>query len=266
MSTWEPCPTLRKSLGISHLLVSQVSGKIIHLCPCHGVLGCPPGDSIFLWISEFWVWEPAQDQTVDQRHAFLPWWLLSTWSSMFYFFWLCRLGNVLTGWPSVLYLLKPCSINHLYSPLRIETFGCPFIKMINPGLPQWLTGKESRLPMQETWVWLLIREDPACHGATKPMGHNFWACALERGSCKCWATRCNYWSARPPEPVLHTKRHHCRAQALRLQRPPPTTATEKPARQRRPSTAKTKLIQSPPSGISYFRISTSLLFSGYPAL
>ena len=175
-------------------------------------------------------------------------------------------GQCAPGWPSVLYLLKPCSINHLYSPLRIETFGCPFIKMINPGLPQWLTGKESRLPMQETWVWLLIREDPACHGATKPMGHNFWACALERGSCKCWATRCNYWSARPPEPVLHTKRHHCRAQALRLQRPPPTTATEKPARQRRPSTAKTKLIQSPPSGISYFRISTSLLFSGYPAL
>ena len=50
------------------------------------------------------------------------------------------------------YLLKPCSINHLYSPLRIETFGCPFIKMINPGLPQWLTGKESGLPMQETRV------------------------------------------------------------------------------------------------------------------
>ena len=175
-------------------------------------------------------------------------------------------GQCAPGWPSVLYLLKPCSINHLYSPLRIENFGCHFIKMINPDLPQWLTGKESRLPMQETWVWLLIREDPACHGATKPIGHNFWACALERGSCKCWATRCNYWSARPPEPVLHTKRHHCRAQALRLQRPPPTTATEKPARQRRPSTAKTKLIQSPPSGISYFRISTSLLFSGYPAL
>ena len=29
--------------------------------------------------------------------------------------------------------------------------------------------------------------DPKCHGATKPGGHNYWACALELWSC-------NYWS------------------------------------------------------------------------
>ena len=33
--------------------------------------------------------------------------------------------------------------------------------------------------MQGTWVRALIREDPTCHGATKPMRHNYWACALE---------------------------------------------------------------------------------------
>ena len=28
------------------------------------------------------------------------------------------------------------------------------------GLPWWLSGKKFRLPMQETWVWSLAREDP----------------------------------------------------------------------------------------------------------
>ena len=37
---------------------------------------------------------------------------------------------------------------------------------------QWL---RIRLPMQGTWVWSLLREDPTCHGATKPVRHNYWA-------------------------------------------------------------------------------------------
>ena len=36
--------------------------------------------------------------------------------------------------------------------------------------------------MQEARVWSLVQEDPMCNGATKPMGHNYWACALEPGS------------------------------------------------------------------------------------
>ena len=35
------------------------------------------------------------------------------------------------------------------------------------------------LPMHNPLVW----EDPTCHGATKPVCHNYWACALEHGSC-----------------------------------------------------------------------------------
>ena len=46
-----------------------------------------------------------------------------------------------------------------------------------------------RLPMQGTRVWALVREDPTCHGATKPVCHNYWACALE-------PVRHNYWSPR----------------------------------------------------------------------
>ena len=30
----------------------------------------------------------------------------------------------------------------------------------------------------ETQVQSLIREDPTCHEATKPVDHNDWACAL----------------------------------------------------------------------------------------
>ena len=44
---------------------------------------------------------------------------------------------------------------------------------------QWL---RIRLPMQGTRVRSLVREDPTCHGATKPMRHNYGACALEPAS------------------------------------------------------------------------------------
>ena len=39
--------------------------------------------------------------------------------------------------------------------------------------------------MQGTWVRAL--EDPTCRGATKPVCHNYWACALEPTSHNYWA-------------------------------------------------------------------------------
>ena len=33
--------------------------------------------------------------------------------------------------------------------------------------------------MQETWIQSLIQEDPTYCRATKPIHHNYWACALE---------------------------------------------------------------------------------------
>ena len=36
--------------------------------------------------------------------------------------------------------------------------------------------------MQGTRVWALVREDPTCRGATQPVSHNYWACALEPAS------------------------------------------------------------------------------------
>ena len=54
---------------------------------------------------------------------------------------------------------------------------------------------------RETWIWSLIREDPTCLGASQPVRHNSWACALELGK----------YSSEPMslEPVLHNKRSHC---------------------------------------------------------
>ena len=49
---------------------------------------------------------------------------------------------------------------------------------------QWL---RIYLPMQGTWVRALVQEDPTCYGATKPVHHNYWACALEPASHNYWA-------------------------------------------------------------------------------
>ena len=54
------------------------------------------------------------------------------------------------------------------------------------------------------------REDPTCHGATKPVRHNYWACALEPMSHNYWARALepmshNYWAL---EPMLHNKGSH----------------------------------------------------------
>ena len=59
-----------------------------------------------------------------------------------------------------------------------------------------------RLPMQETRVQSLVQEDPTCHGATKSVSHNYWACAIETGIHNCW-------SLCALQPVLH-KRSHCK--------------------------------------------------------
>ena len=63
--------------------------------------------------------------------------------------------------------------------------------------------------MQGTRVRAVVWEDPTCCGATKPVHHNYWACALE-------PTSHNY-SAHVPqllkpvrlEPVLRNKRSRC---------------------------------------------------------
>ena len=59
---------------------------------------------------------------------------------------------------------------------------------------QWL---RIRLPMRGTQVRALVREDPTCRGATKPVRHNYWACVPQLLKPTCL------------EPMLRNKRSHC---------------------------------------------------------
>ena len=71
---------------------------------------------------------------------------------------------------------------------------------------QWL---RIHLPTQGTRVRSLVQEDPTCHGATKPMCHNYWACALEPTSHNYWACEPQLLKPTRLEPVLLNKRSHC---------------------------------------------------------
>ena len=70
---------------------------------------------------------------------------------------------------------------------------------------QWL---RIRLPMQGTQVHALVWEDPTCRGKTKPVRHNYWACALEPSSHNYWAHVPQLLKLTRLEPVLLNKRHH----------------------------------------------------------
>ena len=68
---------------------------------------------------------------------------------------------------------------------------------------QWL---RTRLPMQGTRVQALVQEDPTCHGATKPVRHNYWACALEPVSHNYWAHVPQLLKPARLEPVLRNEK------------------------------------------------------------
>ena len=53
-------------------------------------------------------------------------------------------------------------------------------------IPVWDFQRLRLLLMQETWLWSVVQEDLTCHGAIKPVFHNYWACALEPTSYNHW--------------------------------------------------------------------------------
>ena len=63
--------------------------------------------------------------------------------------------------------------------------------------------------MQGTRVRALVREDPTCCGAAKPVHHNYWACALEPVSHNYRARMPQLLKPTRLEPVLLNKRSHC---------------------------------------------------------
>ena len=147
--------------------------------------------------------------------------LLSGWDSCQDFFHTCPQtlsASLITqwGWGGTIFffmLFGWCSQN-------VSVYGTSLVV-------QWL---RIHLPMQGTRVRALVREDPTCRGAPKPMCRNYWACTLEPASHNYWAhmpqllkpvcpraTCRNYWACmlqllKPAclEPVLHhnKKSHH----------------------------------------------------------
>ena len=77
--------------------------------------------------------------------------------------------------------------------------------------------------MQETWVRSPIREDPTSRGATKPVRHNYWACALELPLLKLvlWSL---FSATRSPRTATKSSPH--------------SALEKKPSQQGRPSTAQ----------------------------
>ena len=63
--------------------------------------------------------------------------------------------------------------------------------------------------MQGTRVQALVQEDPMCHGATKPVRHNYWVWALEPASHNYWAHVPQLLKPVCLEPMLRNKWSHC---------------------------------------------------------
>ena len=92
---------------------------------------------------------------------------------------------------------------------------------------QWL---RICLPMQGTRVRSLVQEDPTCHGATKPVCHNYWACALGPTCCTYWAWAPQLLKPTCLESVLHNKGSHRNEKPAHHneEKPPLTTSRESP--------------------------------------
>ena len=94
---------------------------------------------------------------------------------------------------------KLTDINNYRKLLKFHSQRFWFSKTkLKPGNLIWVASLVAQwliicLPMQGTWVRALVQEDPTCRGATKPVHHNYWACALEPVSHNYWSLRA--WSS-----------------------------------------------------------------------
>ena len=71
------------------------------------------------------------------------------------------------------------------------------------------------LPVQGTRVRALVWEDPTCRRATKPVSHNYWACA----SGACAPQRARQWETRAPRWRVAPARHSWRKSSHRNEDP-----------------------------------------------
>ena len=126
---------------------------------------------------------------------------------------------------------------------------------------QWL---RIRLPVQETQVRALVREDPTGRRATKPVRHNYWACALEPASHNYWAHMPQLLKPAGLEPVLRNKRSHRNEKPAHCNTAMKSSSCslqlEKAyAHQRRPKAAKKKKKKKMCASFLVLHVNTSLI-------
>ena len=94
------------------------------------------------------------------------------------------------------------------------------------------------LSMQGTQNWSLVWEDPTCSRATKPMCHNYWACALETGHSNYWVLELQLLKPKHPRAYAPQpeKSPQWKVHASQQKRSLLTATREKPTQQQRSST------------------------------
>ena len=96
-------------------------------------------------------------------------------------------------------LASPSSVIHTQTPMKL-------VPLKHWGRTSLVAqGLRIHLPMHGTWVRALVREDPTCRRATKPVHHNYWACDLEPASHNYWAHAPQLLKPVCLEPVLPTR-------------------------------------------------------------
>ena len=83
-------------------------------------------------------------------------------------------------------------------------------------------------------MWSLVQEDPMCHGESKPLSHSCEACAPERPGATASGNHVLQSLGSAPRDAAAMRDPHPTAR----EQPPLAATREKPALQRRPSTAE----------------------------
>ena len=113
------------------------------------------------------------------------------------------------------------------------------VKKYHQGLHWWLSGKESTCQCRRHGFNPWSGKSPTCHEATKPV-HHYWTRALEPGSHNYWGHVLQLLRPCTLEPVLHKEKPYKEKTSHNEEQPLIAATREKPTKQRRPSTAKSK--------------------------